>query len=191
MRPTRIPPRHIRNRAALLAAAGLLAAAPLSAQEVPAEPALDAPDATATIRDVDGHVLGHAVLMQTPSSGVLIRLMLTDAPPGSHAFHIHSVGACEPDLNAAGGHFNPYDKDHGILVPTGRNAGDLPNVHVPANGALTVDVLAAEVTLEKDGPGSLADADGASLMLHAGADPYTGPPRGAAAPRMACGVIER
>jgi Cu-Zn family superoxide dismutase len=28
-------------------------------------------------------------------------------PPGDHGVHLHTVGACTPDFNAAGGHLNP------------------------------------------------------------------------------------
>jgi Cu-Zn family superoxide dismutase len=72
----------------------------------------------------------------------------------------------------------------------GMHAGDLPNVQVPAGGALTFDVFAPQVTL-KAGAGSLMDADGSALMLHQGVDDYHGDPAGNAGARIACGVITR
>jgi Cu-Zn family superoxide dismutase len=57
---------------------------------------------------------------------------LTGLPAGPHGFHIHTVGACEPPFQSAGGHFNPDDRQHGIENPKGKHAGDLPNIHVPA-----------------------------------------------------------
>ena len=70
-------------------------------------------------------------LLQIPN-GVLVRLTLTKAAPGTHAFHVHAVGKCEgPEFTTAGGHFNPTSKKHGLLSPEGSHAGDLPNVIVP------------------------------------------------------------
>ena len=66
----------------------------------------------------------------------------------------------------------------------------MPNIEVPADGKLTVDVLAADVTL-KPGANSLFDADGSALMIHQGVDDYKSDPAGNAGARMACGVITR
>ncbi|MBW3535782.1 MAG: superoxide dismutase family protein [Gemmatimonadetes bacterium] len=155
------------------------------------QPDLGEPGARATVHDTAGRTVGTATLHETPSSGVLVRLRLTDAEPGSHAFHFHSTGSCEPDFMAAGGHFNAGGGSHGILNPDGRHTGDLPNVHVPASRALVMDVLAPGVTLEEERTGTLFDDDGSAIMLHQGPDPYTRPPRGADGERMACGVITR
>jgi Cu-Zn family superoxide dismutase len=126
--------------------------------------------------------------LQTPN-GVLVRLILTKAAPGIHAFHVHAVGKCEgPEFTSAGSHFNPTNKKHGLLSKEGPHSGDLPNVIVPDSGALTVEVVIPHVTL-KEGDQTLADADGSALVLHAGADDYTTDPTGNAGGRVACGVI--
>ena len=72
-----------------------------------ASPALAVDKASAVLKDKDGKEVGKVELTDTPS-GVLIRLTLDGITPGDHAFHVHTVGKCEPpDFKSAGPHFNP------------------------------------------------------------------------------------
>jgi len=166
-----------------------LAAAYASAQAPASQaPAAAAPAAKATLKDAQGKTLGEATLRDSPA-GVLVKLDLQGVPPGTHAFHIHTVGKCDaPDFMTAGGHFNPTTMKHGLLASGGPHAGDMPNVFVPADGKLSVEVLDANVILAA-GAKSVFDADGSALMLHATADDYTSDPAGNAGARLACGVV--
>jgi Cu-Zn family superoxide dismutase len=65
----------------------------------------------------------------------------------------------------------------------------MPNLHVPANGDLAVEILNTDITLEKGRPNSVFDPDGSALVIHANADDYKSDPAGNAGGRMACGVI--
>jgi Cu-Zn family superoxide dismutase len=65
----------------------------------------------------------------------------------------------------------------------------MPNLHVPANGDLAVEILNTDITLEKGRPNSVFDTDGSALVIHANADDYKSDPAGNAGGRMACGVI--
>ena len=153
-------------------------------------PAAAAPGAKATLKDAQGKTLGEATLRES-SAGVLVKLDLQGVMPGTHAFHIHTVGKCDaPDFMTAGGHFNPATTKHGLLATGGPHAGDMPNLFVPADGKLSVEVLDTNVTLAA-GPKSVFDADGSALMLHATADDYTSDPAGNAGARIACGVVTR
>jgi Cu-Zn family superoxide dismutase len=143
----------------------------------------------ALFKDAGGKDVGSAALMQTPA-GVLIKLSVKGLPAGEHAFHVHGVGKCEPPFTSAGGHFNPGGKKHGIMAADGHHAGDLPNLHIPANGELVVEVLNAAVTLEKGKANSLFGPQGTSLIIHAGKDDYKTDPTGEAGGRIACGVVE-
>jgi Cu-Zn family superoxide dismutase len=143
----------------------------------------------ALFKDAGGKYVGSAALMQTPA-GVLIKLSVKGLPAGEHAFHVHGVGKCEPPFTSAGGHFNPGGKKHGIMAADGHHAGDLPNLHIPANGELVVEVLNAAVTLEKGKANSLFGPQGTSLIIHAGKDDYKTDPTGEAGGRIACGVVE-
>ena len=78
-------------------------------------------------------VIGKVAFEQTPS-GVLMFVEVTGLPPGPHAIHLHSVGACAPDFKAAKGHINPGKVQHGLRNPDGPDNGDLPNLLVGADG---------------------------------------------------------
>jgi Cu-Zn family superoxide dismutase len=148
-----------------------------------------AQSAKATLKNAEGKEVGRAALTQTPA-GVLIRLTVKGLPAGERAFHIHSVGKCEPPFTSAGGHFNPGGRKHGLMAADGHHAGDLPNLHVPAGGELIVEVLNPAVTLEKGKANSLFGPQGTALVIHAGKDDYKTDPTGDAGGRIACGVVE-
>ena len=149
-----------------------------------------APTASASLTDAQGRSVGEARLQQTPH-GVLVKLDLRNATPGVHALHIHEVGRCDaPTFESAGEHFAPSGRQHGFLDARGPHAGDLPNLEVPTTRQLSVEHLVSNVTLE-EGTRSLFDADGSSIVIHAGKDDYTSDPAGNSGDRIACGRIVR
>jgi Cu-Zn family superoxide dismutase len=145
--------------------------------------------AKATLKAADGKDVGTAELTQTPA-GVLFRLSIKGLPPGERAFHVHGVGKCEPPFTSAGGHFNPGGKKHGLMAMEGHHAGDMPNLHIPASGELTVEIVNSAITLEKGKPNSVFHEGGTALIIHAGKDDYKSDPTGEAGGRVACGVIQ-
>ncbi len=169
-------------RRALFAAVSLAAAAAL---------ADGAQTAKAELKTADGASAGTATLTETPH-GVLIQADL-ELPAGVHAFHIHAVGKCDgaDKFKSAGGHFNPAGHKHGILAPDGKHAGDMPNIHVPDSGKVSVEVLAHGVTLKEGEKHSLFHEGGTALVVHAKADDNVGDPAGNAGDRIACGVITK
>lgn len=163
---------------------GLLAGAALAAAAFQTAGAAD--QARAAMANANGESVGEVVLSRTPH-GTLLHAKLTGLPPGAHAFHVHTIGKCEPPFKSAGGHFNPDGVKHGILAEDGVHAGDMPNIHVPESGALEIEVLNTFLMLDT----SLFDDDGAAIVIHDGPDDYKTDPAGAAGPRIACGVIEK
>jgi Cu-Zn family superoxide dismutase len=151
--------------------------------------AFAADTASTALKDGSGKEVGKAELTDTPN-GVLIKLTLDGAPAGEHAFHVHETGRCEgPEFKSAGSHYNPDKTKHGLLVPEGPHAGDMPNIHVPADGKLTIEVLNGLVSL--DGERALLDDDGSALVIHGMPDDYKSDPAGHAGDRIACGVVAK
>lgn len=149
-----------------------------------------AQSAHADIVNAEGQKIGTATL--SPSSGgVRIDVDVSQLTPGTHGIHIHSVGKCEgPDFKTAGAHFDPAGKKHGKDNPEGPHNGDLPNLEVGADGHATVSILDANVSLG-DGPNSLFQPGGTSIVIHAGPDDYKTDPAGNSGARIACGVIQK
>ncbi len=157
-----------------------------------AEPVVKAhPQAKAVLINAEGKEVGTALFEEAPG-GIKVNLRVSGLPPGFHAFHIHSVGLCEPpDFKSAGPHFNPYHKKHGKQNPEGPHAGDLPDLAVGKDGTGGLDVLVPGITLFGEGENSLFHPGGASLVIHASPDDNTTDPAGNAGARITCGVITR
>jgi Cu-Zn family superoxide dismutase len=144
------------------------------------------PTATAELFDQDGQSVG-TVELNEMKRGTLLHARLEGLPPGTHAFHVHETGTCEPPFEIAGGHYNPYGVEHGHLEAAGHHAGDLPNIHVPESGRLEIEMFNGFLLLDEQ----LSDEDGAAIVVHEGADDYVTQPAGAAGARSASGVIEQ
>lgn len=158
--------------------------------KVPSMMDMPVSSAHGTLHLADGREVGGVTLTQT-TAGVLMTADLSGMPAGTHGIHFHAVGQCAaPDFASAGGHFNPAMKMHGLRSANGPHAGDLPNIHVPESGMLRVELIAPNVRLGA-GPGTLFDADGAAIVIHALADDYQTDPAGGSGSRIACAVLER
>jgi Cu-Zn family superoxide dismutase len=145
---------------------------------------------TARLRNAQGVEVGTVVLEQE-RNGVGLDVRVTGLPAGVHGIHLHGVGRCDaPDFTTAGAHFNPALHQHGFNNPQGPHAGDLRNLTVGANGVGRAELSDGNVTLG-EGPTSLFDADGTSIVVHASADDYLTDPSGNSGARIACGVITR
>jgi Cu-Zn family superoxide dismutase len=152
--------------------------------------AVEARAAEVHFQNVRNQPIGEAVLRETPN-GLLIAVALRDLPPGEHGFHVHETGRCLPPFESAGAHFDPAGARHGFLTEGGAHLGDLPNLVVPDDGRVRLELLMPGVTLEGDGGAALLDADGSAFVIHAGPDDYHTDPAGAAGDRIACGVVAR
>lgn len=146
--------------------------------------------AVAQMQDREGNSVGEVTLKQTPN-GVLLTAKLKNLPAGTHAFHVHETGRCEPPFESAGGHYNPDGSEHGYLVEGGPHAGDMPNIQVPSQGEFTVEIFNPRISLAQDAPNTVLDEDGSAIIVHEGADDYESQPSGDAGGRIACGVIEQ
>ncbi|MDX1587243.1 MAG: superoxide dismutase family protein [Balneolaceae bacterium] len=132
----------------------------------------------------DGEALGSVTFEQT-DNGVNVNAQLSGLEQGKHGFHIHQYGDCTAaDLTSAGGHYNPYDMQHGAPTDSLRHMGDMGNLPVGEDGNGTLDYL--DTVIELNGPNSII---GRAIIIHSGADDLSSQPSGAAGERVACGVI--
>ena len=155
-----------------------------------------APGAVANFVNPEGDVIGDAKLWQG-RTGVVIEVQLSGLEPGKHAIHVHSIGTCEPDFKASGGHINVMEGAHGLLNPEGPDNGDLPNIYVNDDGNVVAQMFTPFVALNDMhvgglpwAVGSLFDSDGSALVVHAQGDDHMSQPIGGAGGRVACGVIQ-
>lgn len=169
----------------VLAACATLAASASAAVET----------ARANIVNPAGDTIGEAVFEQAPA-GVLVQVRVDGLPPGPKGIHLHSVGACTPDFSAAKGHINPQGNPHGLrgAMP---DSGDLPNLHVAADGSAAAEFFHQRIRVAPapDGEGDdsqppLLDEDGSAIVIHAAPDDHATQPIGGAGGRIGCGVIK-
>src|SRR3981189_3704606 len=100
------------------------------------------------------------------------------------------ASASHPRSTSAGPHFNPGNTHRGIMVGPG-HAGDMPNLHIPPNGSLEVELINAAITIDTANPNSVFHPDGTAVVIHGGKDDYMTDPAGNAGNRIACGVISQ
>jgi Cu-Zn family superoxide dismutase len=161
-------------RTILLAAGASLAAGMAAAQDGAV---------SASVQLADGSDAGE-VRFQEMRAGVLVIADLTGLPPGEHGFHIHQVGACTPDFEAAGEHLAPDGHEHGFAATETPHAGDMPNIVADDDGNAAARILNPRVSFD-----DLLDEDGSAIVVHAQADTYMDPE--SSGERIACGVIEQ
>jgi len=147
--------------------------------------------ASALLIDREGNEVGTAVFTTNADGGVNVAVKLTDfteAADGERGIHLHQIGKCEPDFQAAGGHLNPDQLKHGSENPAGPHGGDLPNITVDADGnaSYTTDNSLVTVSMSRT---AMLDADGAALVIHMNPDDYITDPDGKSGTRIACGVV--
>ncbi len=139
-----------------------------------------------------GAPAGTVRIVETPY-GLAFYPALTGLPPGLHGFHVHEKPSCAPgEVNGAmapaigaGGHLDPAaTKRHGEPWGDG-HLGDLPPLHVAADGTASAPVLGPRL--------KLGDVTDRALMIHAGGDNHADHPAplGGGGGRIVCGVIAR
>jgi len=180
----------------------------------------DAADATASLKDVDGNVVGVVRFDALRGrGGVEVEAEVNNVAPAGefHGFHLHTTGKCNPDavdpetgekvpFFSAGGHLELDSDIHS------EHAGDFPVLLVNSGGR-------AEAKFETDRfeLSQLFDRDGSAVIIHAGPDNYANIPpttpesekryhshpedvfgadslskaTGDAGDRFACGVVHR
>ena len=142
----------------------------------------------ADVRDSAGMTMARANVSEM-GSGLQVRVEAMGMRPGAYGAHLHTTGRCDaPDFASAGPHWNPTGQQHGKNNPQGTHKGDLPNLTVGTDGRGSFEVTIPGASIG-GGPNPLLDADGAAVVIHAGADDYRTDPSGNSGGRIACGVL--
>ena len=166
----------------------LMAAALASAPALAATKYVPNPSATAPLFTTQGVKVGSAQIIEYGKHLHLV-MWVQKQVSGNHGLHIHSIGLCTPpDFAAAGPHWNPGKKMHGIDNPMGAHAGDMPNLLVDPKGVARLHLDLGEGSLQ-GGKTPLLDADGASIILHEAPDDLKTDPSGGSGKRLVCGVF--
>lgn len=109
---------------------------------------------------------GGTVRLTSVPAGVRVQAQVRGLTPGFHGFHVHQTGSCDgttaPPFTSAGGHFASAGTDHGA------HAGDLPPLHVGADGTARAEFVTDAFSLSDLSPeeGTRSRA----LIVHAGPD---------------------
>jgi Cu-Zn family superoxide dismutase len=170
------------TRTATLGALAVLAVAAGATAPARASFVAGADQARATIVDTTGAHVGSAVLTEDGPGRVHVNVKVSGLSPGLHGIHVHGIGLCGSDFNAAGGHHNPLGAGHGS------HAGDLPNLIVNGDGEGRLNATVTGFTLSESPTGAF-DVDGSAIIVHAAEDDFTTQPTGNSGARIACGVI--
>lgn len=140
--------------------------------------------AVAMLRTATGADAGRATATEV-TGGIRFTMDVRGLPTGTHGAHVHTIGRCDaPDFTSAGGHWNPTATKHGSMNPQGPHEGDLPNLIIGNDGRGTLGITVPGATMA-----GLLDADGAAIVVHAGADDLMTDPSGNSGGRIACGVF--
>ena len=152
--------------------------------------------AEAALESPSGDSMGTVTFRQA-AAGVLVMADVKGLAPGGHAFIIHEVGACTPDFDAAGDHFNPTDAEHGFIHPAWRrgesgeaHGGDLPNIYAASDGSARADFFTVGIALDTGQRHSVFDDDGSAIIVHEHPDAYA-EEESDTGNRVACGIIRR
>ena len=147
--------------------------------------------ASGDLKGPDGTAHGGVTVTAAPK-GVLLRIEAKGLKPGWHGVHFHEKGACtDAKFTSAGAHVHSASPVvHGLLNPQANDAGDLPNIHVSADGTATAEIYSTLVSLTGGPAPALMDADGSAVIIHANPDDHSSQPIGGAGDRVACAVIQ-
>jgi len=155
----------------------------------------DLPRSAATVNLINASgQIGVAELTEDSQGVVSLTVTVSGLPAGAHGIHFHAVGAAQPTdtpaFNSSGAHYNPASHQHGLKNPMGTHAGDLPNLIVDSQGNGVLVTTTNRISLT-DGPITLFDSNGSSLIIHANEDDQVTDPTGNSGGRIAGGVIVR
>ncbi|MCX7359150.1 MAG: superoxide dismutase family protein [Alphaproteobacteria bacterium] len=133
------------------------------------------------------------IMIHSMSGHIALMVDLHGLSPGEHGMHVHANASCESAVGsngemtpagAAGAHYDPAQSGHHEGPDGNGHLGDLPRLHVDAQGNARETLMLTRVH-------SIEDLNGRAIIIHANGDNYsdTPAPLGGGGARVACGVI--
>ncbi|BFZ09548.1 hypothetical protein BsWGS_12587 [Bradybaena similaris] len=83
-----------------------------------------------------------------------------------HGFHVHEFGNLTGGCDATGGHYNPFEQDHGGLGDVNRHVGDFGNLRQTPDGNVDVQFIDTVASVW----GEFSNIIGRGLVVHANVD---------------------
>lgn len=134
------------------------------------------------------------IMIHAMSGHIALMVDLHGLSPGEHGMHVHANASCESAVGtsgevtpagAAGAHYDPAQSGHHEGPDGNGHLGDLPRIHVDAQGNARETLMLTRVH-------SIEELRGHAIIIHANGDNYsdTPAPLGGGGGRIACGVID-
>ncbi|KAH7103453.1 superoxide dismutase, partial [Auriculariales sp. MPI-PUGE-AT-0066] len=139
-------------------------------------------------------VTGTVTLSQPTATGATYITGRISGLDGSalRGFHVHEFGDVSQGCMGAGGHFNPYSKDHGGPHDADRHVGEWSIDVKMSNQGGVVDLSIEDKLVQLNGPLTVL---GRAIVIHSGTDDVgrgnnpASKQNGNAGGRDACGII--
>ncbi|XP_077527554.1 superoxide dismutase [Cu-Zn]-like [Haemaphysalis longicornis] len=112
-----------------------------------------------------GSVSGYVRFHQELGTDVAVEGNITGLSQGKHGFHVHQNGDLTDGCTSAGGHYNPFNKNHGAPDAKERHVGDLGNIEADECGSAVFTLT--DPLLQLNGEYSII---GRSVVVHADED---------------------
>src|SRR5215212_8808311 len=88
------------------------------------------PQAKGEFKNAAGESIGNLTLTQMPDGTVMVSAAVRGLPAVVHCIPILAFVFSSPNFSAAGPHYTPLSTQHGLDIPNGPHAVDLPNFTV-------------------------------------------------------------
>lgn len=178
---------------AVFTVTAFLSCSPQKANQENDETDMETPEtemARASIQSASGSSLTGEATFEETAGGTKMTLVVRNAPPGTHAIHLHQNGDCSAaDASSAGGHWNPTDEPHGKRAEGEEfHRGDVANLEVGQDSTGRMEMTIENWTI--GGPDK-ANILNKAVIIHADPDDFVSQPSGNAGARIGCGVIQK
>jgi Cu-Zn family superoxide dismutase len=145
-------------------------------------------EAEAEFEAAKGYKLKGEAEFKELADGVLVKVEVTNGPPGRRGIHVHEKPDCS-DIpgKSMGEHFNPGSKSHALPATAERHLGDLGNIEIDKEGKGKLELTVPNANLKENDPMSFLRR---ALVIHETEDKGT-QPSGESGKPIACAVIKK